>query len=162
MADLDDLRRSLKSPDVSVRAAAAESLCQVGEDAVSAAVDLVCATGDDESVQVWAVAALEELGPPSRDNVDPLIKLIPDQQTIVAYWAITLLGRLGETAVAAEPALADRVLNSTDIAVRERAVWALSKMGPQSNSAMEALQVVADSDSHRLASMAQAALPDAE
>lgn len=161
MTDLDQLRESLKSPDVTVRAAAAESLCQAGEDAVAAAVDLVSATGDEESVQVWAVAALEELGPPAGEHVEALSKLATDPQAIVAYWAITLLGRLEESAASAEPVLAERVLNATDASVRERAVWALGKIGPQSNSAVEALRVAAGSDSNRLANMAQAVLSEA-
>lgn len=160
MTDLDLLRQKLKSPDLSTRAAAAESICQSGEEAVAAAVDLVQAAGDEEAVQVWSVAALEEMGPPAADSVEALTHLARDEQAIVAYWAITLLGRLAESAATAEETLADRVLNATESSVRERAVWALAKIGPQSEVAIEALRVVAGSDSNRLASMAEAALSE--
>ena len=57
--------------------------------------DLVKACTDDESVQQWAVAALEELGPPPTESIGELTKLASSSDPLVAFWAITLLGRAG-------------------------------------------------------------------
>ncbi|MDG2015126.1 MAG: HEAT repeat domain-containing protein [Pirellulaceae bacterium] len=158
MADLDKWRGDLQNQDAETRAAAAEHLCQAGEGVAEAAVDLVKACGDEESVQVWAVAALEEMGPPPVSTIPQLIELANDHQSIVAYWAITLLGRAEDASSQSEGVLTELLLTAGDISVRERAAWALGRLGPESQAAIDALKTVADSDSVRLARLAEEAL----
>lgn len=149
----------LKSPDVRVRAFAAESLCYAGTDSVGAATGLVAACGDDDSVRRWAVAALEDLGPPQSDSRERLDALVTSPNALVAYWAATLLGRLGVSAVASQSILAGVLLNSEDVSVKERSAWALGKLGATTDIAVSALKQAVDSGNSRLARLALAALP---
>jgi hypothetical protein len=71
--DVASLAARLESTNADERAAAAEKLCQTGESAATAAIPLVRACGDaDERVREWAVAALEDLGPPPADAIATL------------------------------------------------------------------------------------------
>ena len=67
MVDIAKSIAQLKGDDLELRREAAESFAQMGEEASAAAVALVqaCHT-DDEILQEWVVAALEQLGPPRR------------------------------------------------------------------------------------------------
>ena len=76
----------------------------------------------------------------------------------MAYWAITLLGRVEDAGAQSEGVLAELLLHAPDISVRERAAWALGRMGPKSQAALEALKTAAASDSVRLARLAEEAL----
>ena len=67
-----DERAQLKSDDPKQRIVAAEALSRMGPDAAPAAVELVIACADHESVRDYAVAALEELGAPPPELVPPL------------------------------------------------------------------------------------------
>ena len=132
-------------------------------EAAEATLPLVEACGDDDSrVREWAVAALEELGAPPAEIIDQLTEIATGPEPLGAYWATTLLGRSGGDAAAAVPALATCVASAQDMAVRERAAWALGKIGPAALSAREALQQAAaggkDSRLARLATEALAAI----
>ena len=159
MDELEKYCAKLLHSDASVRAAAAEHLCQSGTDAAKAAVELVRACSDeDESVQTWVTAALEDMGPPPSGAVKPLSELVANENTLVAYWAITLLGRLGAEAKAAEDALAIALVQSSDRSVQEQAAWALGKIGASSNETFDALELAAKSDNQRLVRLANQAL----
>ncbi len=124
-----------------------------------AAVPLVQACGDqDEEVRGWAVTALEELGPPPVADLAALASLLADQNADVGYWAATLLGRLGEDAAPAVPALASALSGSKHSSVRQRAAWALDKLGPPATGALDALRQAADDDDLRLARLAGRAI----
>ena len=161
MSNVQTWREGLSSHDVETRSAAAESLCYAGQEAAPAVVELVRVCGDDESVQTWAVAALEAIGTPPAETMSSLTDLASDKDPTVAYWAVTLLGRLANAAVEAETILSELLLNSPDLAVRERAAWALGKIGPQSQPALDALREAVDSGDSRLARVAQEALAQA-
>jgi HEAT repeat protein len=158
MAELEELAVRLRSDSVQERAGAAEQLCYLAESAQGAAAALVAATGDEESVSRWAVAALEELGPPAADAAAQLIELAKSDVQLVAYWAITLLGRLGTEAAGAEAVLITALGTSPHSAVRERAAWALGRLGPLSNAAAESLRQASHAASPRLARLAAQAL----
>lgn len=131
----------------------------MGTDAQPAAVALVeaCGSGDD-SVRQWCAGALEELGPPTTSQIPRLIELAGDARLDVAYWAITLLGRAGDAAARAVATLADVVRNSGETPLRERAAWALGKLGPTAAPAVPALRDAAASDGPRLPRLAKRAL----
>ena len=159
----DDISRwvnDLNAPEPARRAAAAEHLARLGEGARGAAVPLARAAGDaSESVREWAVAALEGVGPPAAEDLTALRQLmLQDATDDAAYWAVTLAGRLGVDASAAVPELI-RLLGAADpVAVRQRAAWALGRIGPAAAEAESALRQASDSDDPRLARLASAAL----
>jgi len=149
----------LRGEDHSQQAAAAEALARLGSDARPAAVALVRVCGSaDDAVREWAAAALEELGPPPPGQIGELIELARDQSLDAAYWAVTLLGRAGDNAAPAVATLAEVIRGSTEPSVRERAAWALGKIGPAAEAAGPALREAAASDEPRLRRLAEKAL----
>ncbi|MCO8120108.1 HEAT repeat domain-containing protein [Stieleria sp. TO1_6] len=153
-----DEQQNLRSGDAGQRAEAAESLSQMGPDAGFAAVELVQACGDDEAVAQFAVAALEDMGPPPAETLASVAELMTSDQSEVAYWAITLVGRCGVAARDHQDALASLVTTSTEINVRQRAVWALGKIEARSDTALQALRLAAADSDARLSRLAGEAL----
>ncbi|MBC8356925.1 MAG: HEAT repeat domain-containing protein [Planctomycetes bacterium] len=157
--DIQALIASLASTEVTTRREAAESLARIGPEAVNAAVALVQACGDDdEQVRDWAVAALEELPAPSSSEVTSLEAFINGENLDVAYWATTLLGRMEEAAALAVRTLATSVSSHPELVVRQRAAWALGKIGKSAAHAIPQLEAAATSEDARLARFATIAL----
>ena len=137
--DVDQLIADLKSSDAAKRAAAAEQLSHLESDAQGAAIALAQAVADaDESVRQWATSALESLGSPADNDVGQLAKLLSDPRLDVAYWSATLLGRLGSAAASTVPQLTSALKTHAEIAVRQRAAWALGAIGPDASAALDA------------------------
>ena len=153
-----DEQQKLRSPNVLQREAAAESLSQMGPDAALAAVELVNACSDEDSVRQWAVAALEGLGPPPTESIQDLTQLVSSCDSLTAYWAITLLGRAEEDATTCQDELSAALMDSSAPSVRERAAWALGKIQATSPAATAALENASNSDQPRLARLAKTAL----
>lgn len=150
---------ALSSGDPAARRSAAEHLAQSGTAAAPAAVALARACADaDDQVREWVVAALEELGPPGPGVVGDLVALLTGPDPLPAYWAATLLGRLGESASAAVPVLATTLAGAADLAVRERCAWALGKIGPAAAAARDVLRHSVAGTDERLARLASEAL----
>ncbi len=159
--NIASLVSALAEVDPAVRSAAATQLSHMGAAARGAVVPLVKAVGDDhEEVCEAATAALEELGAPSPGDLDALAQcLLGAQSPDSAYWAATLIGRLEGEAAPAVPALI-KALEEGAATVRQRAAWALGKVGPAAIEAKAALQTAADADDPRLARLAQRALEE--
>ena len=156
---LADAIAGLRSADPGARSSAAQRLARAGPEARGAAVPLVEAAADeDEEVREWAVAALEELGPPPAEDLDRLAALAEDPRRDVAYWAATLLGRLEHQAAPAVRALTSALVDHGEAPVRQRAAWALGQIGPAAAPALPALQQAADSRDPRLARLARRAI----
>lgn len=159
MSDIASLVDRLTAPEAAVRLAAAEALARAGDAAVAAAIPLVKACGDtDDQVREQAVAALEELGAPPATTVADLTTLAAATDPLVAYWAITLLGRSGQAAAVAVTVLAERLTSASAPEVAQRAAWALGKIGPAAATAAGALRTAAESGDPRLARLAGEAL----
>ena len=157
--DISAMIRSLVTPDVATRRTAAESLARVAPDAVNAAVPLVKACGDDdEEVRNWAIAALEELPAPAVSDAATLESLINSDSLDVAFWATTLLGRMEQGAASTVPTLATAVVAHPELVVRQRAAWALGKVGKLAATAVPQLESATTSDDPRLARFAASAL----
>ena len=157
--DVAQLAAALGGPNRAERAKAAEQLSRLGPDARAAAVPLVRACADPtEEVREWATAALEELGPPAVSNLEALANLLDDEHADIGYWAATLLGRLEHQAAPAVGLLAEAVSAHPAMSVRQRAAWALGKIGPGAHSAKDALKQAAASDDPRLARLAKRAI----
>jgi HEAT repeat protein len=159
MSKIALLIAALTASDPNERRQAAETLAQQAEAAQAAAVALVRVTGDDdEEVREAAVGALEDLGPPLVEQLGELAALVADPNADVAYWAVTLLGRLGTEAAAAVPALTAALEPPTAMAVRQRAAWALGNIGAAAAAARPALERAAREPDPRLARLASEAL----
>ncbi|MHB8900162.1 MAG: HEAT repeat domain-containing protein [Thermoguttaceae bacterium] len=132
--ELSRLTDALGQPCEIARAEAAEKLSRLEPTRVrGAALALVEASADrSEAVREAAVSALEGMGPPDVGLLDGLIRLLGDPQPDPAYWAATLIGRLGPEAAAAGPALVAVIEASPHPQVRRRSAWALDKVRPGS------------------------------
>lgn len=141
------------------RRQAAQALAQHREAAQAAVIPLCRAASDgDEQVREWCHAALEELGPPPEEERDALLDLITAEE-LTAYWAVTLLGRLGNAAQPAALPLAALVERTeTPDEVRNRALWALGKIGGQAPEIRAALERAAQNENPRTARLAAKAL----
>ena len=161
MHSTEELKRcvaGLQSDDLTTREKSAETLCQAVPESAFAVLDLVRACGDDEPVQVWATAALESMGAPPADSLTGLAELCTSSNGLVAYWAVTMTGRLGPQAKSEQDVMAELLQSSTEPSVKERAAWALGKMEADSAVAKAALQQAKESDNPRLARLASTAL----
>ena len=157
--EISQLAEGLESADAAERQKSAEALAGLGEAARGAAVPLIRACSDGEDgVREWATAALEGMGPPSVDDLPAMAKLVSERNDDVAYWAITLIGRLEEQASSAVPQLCAALDRSHAPSVQQRAAWALGKIGRDAAAAMDALQRAAGARDPRLARLAQSAV----
>lgn len=118
---VDPLIRSLRDPDLKVRAAAAESLGEIADQ--RAKLHLLELLKDDEpDVRVASILALSYLH--DVEIIAILIEQLSDSHFRVVNAAIEALVRIG---VPAQPALA-RALDNSSISIRTNAVVALGKM----------------------------------
>jgi HEAT repeat protein len=156
--DAAGLAAALAADDAAARLTAAEALGKYLAEARRVAAALAQAAGDDdEQVSEAAAGALEEMGPPAADQCAPLAALLSSANGSTAYWAATLLGRLGSAAAAAAGPLAQAAASHADKAARERACWALGKLGVKDPAVLTALRGAA-SQAGRLARVAHEAL----
>ncbi|HEY5312827.1 MAG TPA: HEAT repeat domain-containing protein [Pirellulales bacterium] len=158
-ANLRELLAGLKAAEQADRLEAAETLMRLAEEAAPAAAALAWAAGDeDEEVREAAVGALEGLGAPPAALLGELTKLLHDAQPDRAYWAATLLGRIGTAAAPAVPDLIQVLGPAAPLEVRQRAAWALGQLGPAAAGAADALKLAAEHRDARLAELARDAL----
>ena len=154
--DLTSLSQMLHAADSADRKRAAQSLASLGDQAQAAAVPLVRSCGDpDESVREWSVAALEKIAAPDPADVQSLISLVDAESQDVAFWAVTLLGRLDEAPAAGVEALARSLADSRHLAVRQRAAWALGRIGSPAAAAVADLESATGAADSRLARLAR-------
>ncbi|MFI4875519.1 MAG: HEAT repeat domain-containing protein [Blastopirellula sp. JB062] len=158
-ADLSLLIDQLNSSDVSQRLSACEKLGGLGPDSRPAAVSLCRLTGDpDESVREAAVGALETLEAPAGEDAAALGELLALPSMDARYWAATLLGRLGDQAGSQAAALLKAISDDPEVAVRQKAVWAIDQIGLRTDTVKKTLEQAATSTDPRLARLAGKAL----
>ena len=105
------------------------------------------------------VDELENMGAPAAELAPAIAKRLEQAQSeLVAYWAVTLLGRLGPAAINQLSQLCQALAHSPHLPVRERAAWALGQLGPLAHDALTVLEEAANSDHPRLARLAQASI----
>ncbi|QGJ71819.1 HEAT repeat domain-containing protein [Planctomycetales bacterium 10988] len=154
----------LKSQQTETRSEAAKALAMSGIEAKPAAVPLVLAAGEEEeSIREWAVAALEELGTPLAEDVEPLLDILiksvkktSQASKDQAFWAVTLLGR--RKSERALPHLAELLKSHPSMTVRQRIAWALGEYETLPDAAIEALHVAEKEANARLSYLAKRAL----
>ncbi|MCA9070686.1 MAG: HEAT repeat domain-containing protein [Planctomycetaceae bacterium] len=153
----------LSSDDVVLQGRAAEELAKMGPEARPAAIPLIRHAGcADETLREWVVAALESLGSPHVEDLDELRQLVTSDDPEVRYWAITFLGRLEKSAGPAVPDLVNALQESPDRHNRERAAWALGKIGPAAKDALPALHAAVKSQDARLERIALLSIAEIE
>jgi HEAT repeat protein len=141
--------------ETQVRALRQMSSCE-SVTGVAPTVAMLSGSENDE-VRMWAAEAMETAVQPAAADIKALIDLMaasPDGE--VCYWSATMIGRLGVQGAETVEALERCLLNSNYLAAKERAVWALSQVGPDAVAALPALRTVIDEpDRHpRLTRMA--------
>ena len=145
------------APDVQL-----QTLVEIGRHSnVLGVSDLVIrlAGSRDDSVRAAAAQALESSLQPSLVEVPTLIALLADRSDgEISYWAATMLGRLGQEAVDAAPALCDCVTSSSFLPARERAVLALRSIGTAAGDSVPALQAVSEVAPARLQHLCREAI----
>ena len=157
-ADLSSLIVSLHSELASERQAAASKMLQLGPDAKLAAVALVEAADSDSETCDIVTAVLEDLGAPDVEMTESLATILKRPTLDSPYWAATLLGRLEAEAAPAINDLTTAAAEHPQKAVRQRAVWALGKIGPPASAALETLEKISGEEDPRLVSLAQDAI----
>ncbi len=158
MVDIERWRESLGDPDVKTRTEAAERLCLAGEDAATAAIGLLDACADETPVAEWAASALESLGVPNAELLPQIEQRLSSENSLVSYWAATLIGRLGESARASQQSLAGILDSSAELSTRERAAWALAQIGVSDEKVVLTLERIAGTSEARLSRLATEAL----
>jgi HEAT repeat protein len=160
----------LISPEVKTRLTAAEFAAQHPQQCRHWGVELAIAAGDsDDAVAMAAAEALEMLGAPPETLLPSLLRLAEQccskpvtlgasAEGETAYWTVTLIGRLGPTAAPATECLTKLLNHSIYLPVRERAAWAIARIGTAAASATTALRQAAASGPPRLKRLATQAL----
>ena len=166
--DLQQEIAALAQGDLAARVNAARRLAQTATTPPDATAELVRALDGPfvEELFPWIEAALEKIEAPPVGQTDQLTAIIdrflhhsirPD----AAYWAATMLGRIGRNAASAIPALIallDRVDHPN---IQFKAAWALGKIGPAAKPAVPHLARAAANSGHpRLATFARQALEE--
>ncbi len=130
------------------------------EDVRGVAVSIANLAGhSNEEIRMWAAEALEAAVMPSPAEAPELSELLlRTEDGEVAYWAATLLGRLGHHAACGVMALEKCLSCSMFLPARERAAWALSQIGVAATPAMPALRQAANQGTPRLKRLAIQAL----
>lgn len=161
---MEEIRNALGSSDPAIAEAAAMRAAQARVVDPKLAVPLVQAmSSPHEGVREWSASALENMNAPNDDDLAPLSELIREalndySLSDSAYWALTLISRLGTDGSPALEAVAQAADSEIASSVRERAVLCLSKMGSGAASTIPLLRRLASEDSPRLARLASRAI----
>ena len=139
-----------------------ETLVKLGQHQnVSGVCELVIAFAGSriDSHRAAAATALERSVQPTSVETPALIAALADvSDGEISYWAATLLGRLGQQAMEATGALCVCLQESSFLAARERAAWALLKIGPAASEAISVLKSVSETAPPRLRKLCQNAI----
>lgn len=158
--DTSSLTNRLSHAQAAVRRAAIGELLDARGSCsgVTAAV-LALVVDRDEQTRQLACEALDRVITPSQDELGMLIETMRSASDgEVEYWTATMLGRLGSGAARATAVLASVLLDSSCLAARERAAWALSQIGPAARSSLNALRQIGKDDPPRLRRLAETAM----
>lgn len=110
---------------------------------------------------MWAAETLRHAVNPIPEESAELAKLLSSTAYDVSYWAATMIGRLGRrngNLTEVVDALVACIEQSPSLATRERAVAAISQIGPAAAPASRVLRSTTQSDSPRLRRLATEAV----
>lgn len=132
------LTEFLSPDDAELRWTAAEMLTKLGPDAVAAGPALVAGLQDsDPHVQAVCAAALPKAEVAADKAIEPLIRLLPTDHSVVA--ARALADYKGEAAPALPTLIELMQDKSRDIEVRWNAIRTIGRIGPEGVSALPVL-----------------------
>ncbi len=139
---------------------------QLQSSGLPCAARLVRLTGSQgEMVRIGAAEALESGVPVQADEVPQLCEMLSGELSgDVSYWSATLLGRLGAAGQLGDhwsqavTTLQACLTESAFLPARERAAWALGRIGRQAHEAMPVLRAIAEDAPPRLRRLAVEAL----
>ena len=159
------LHQQLGSDDRSTQRRALERLIHSPETAASVLPQLLSLVdpADDTEHECCelATAVLENCGPPPPELTCELQSWLNHADSTIthpnrAYWAVTLIGRLGSAGRSCVSTLAEIALTHTNLPLAQRAVWALGRMADDSTEAAQVLrQCLASKDRTAVAVAAQ-------
>ena len=150
---------TLNQLNASDRIARLQALANDPDAAAKLAVELIeCVADSDEEVRNWASEALENLEAPLAADAPKIAKHIANAADDAAYWALKLLGRLGEEAQSQEANIAAALKPGRSMNVQQNAAWALGKIGSLASETRGLLEQAATSADARLAQLAKQAL----
>lgn len=150
---------TLRQLPTSDRIARLQLLANDPEAANQCVTDLLeCLADSDEEVRNWASEAVENLDSPSPAYAAQISKYVTSPVDDVAFWALKLLGRMGEEALSQESIIAMALKPERAIVVRQNAAWALGKLGSLTAETQSGLQEAAASSDARLSELAKQAL----
>lgn len=162
---ISSLVDELESADPKRVAAAAQALAQANESIQAAAIPLVRCVGTiDEDSNEWIVSALEQLESPQATDAEQLTQVLTaylagQANTQQAYWAVTLLGRIGPVAGPAScQVLASCAGTASEPEIVAKSTWALAQFGSAAAPARAVLEELVNSPVARTARYAQQAL----
>ncbi|MEC8801791.1 MAG: hypothetical protein VXX55_13570 [Planctomycetota bacterium] len=150
MSQQSELRVMLKDPQLDVRVEAVRAIGRLEALTPDLLGEVVLACAGQPEVREEAFAVLEDLGLPPAESAPCLIKLLLHEDSLVVYWAVTLLGRLGKKTHEIERSIVNVLKCSSEASVQERALWALGKMQPVRISTRKIVEVYADSVNPRI------------
>ena len=150
MSQPSELRIMLKDPRLDVRVEAVRAIGRLGTLTPDLVSEVILACAGQSEVREEAFAVLEDLGLPPVESAPCLIDLLSHGDSLVIYWAVTLLGRLGKQTLEIERSIVDVLKGSSEASVQERALWALGKMQPVQMSTKKMVGVYADSENPRI------------
>ena len=150
MSQQSELRIMLKDPQLDVRVEAVRAIGRLETLTPDLVGEVVLACAGQPEVREEAFAVLEDLGLPPAESAPCLIKLLLHEDSLVIYWAVTLLGRLGKKTHEIERSIVNVLKCSSEASVQERALWALGKMQPVRISTRKIVEVYSDSVNPRI------------
>ncbi len=158
----------LAQGDLNSRIEAARQLAQVGTTPPAAAAELVRTLENpyEERLMQWVEAALENIATPPADQTEPLKQIVDrflNESTYpdAAFWAATMLGRIGRGAATAVPTLTALLGRTDHPNVQFKAAWALGKIGPAAKKSVPQLAIAAANPGQlRLATFAKKAMEE--
>jgi hypothetical protein len=154
------LKDRLTHPATAVRRAAIRELLHFrpGYSGLTSTV-LTLVIDSDEQTRHWACESLDRVVSPEAEELASLIEMLRNTNDgEIEYWTATMIGRLGPAAAGATGVLANVLLDSSCLAARERAAWALSQIGPAARSALNSLRQIGNDDPPRLRRLAESAM----
>ena len=123
---------------------------------------LAAIQGTQEEAINWATEALENMGPPSADDIGWLGSVTSCSSADAVYWAVTLLSRCDDSIDAVQDDLAKIVASNESIAsTRRRAITALAKVYARSDATESAIRIAMISGDSQLANLAKELLQPA-
>lgn len=142
----------LSDGDRAARIEAARRLAQATDtppDAAGCLVRTLDGPFDDELFP-WVEAALENITSPPQSQVEPLVAILEryserKTEPDAAYWAATMLGRIGREASGAVSALVPLLERTDHPQIQLKAAWALGKIGPLAKASLPHLNRTAAS-----------------